>query len=130
MAFQAPDAVMACREGLRRGGATPPLRQSPDNVHFLSSRDRKWSSSIGFMVLHILERRFGLVMLIWVACLVVISLGVKIGASGMVTAGHPIVPFVSFLMSMTWYVTFLTVVLGVTKKYWLERIASTKGHTS
>lgn len=96
--------------------------EPPENVHFLSSRVCEWFSSIQPMVLDILERRFGLAMFIWVVCLIAISLGVKIGASGM--------PFVSFLMSMIWYLTFLTVVLGVTKKYWLERMAKSKGHTN
>ena len=104
-------------------------RKPPDNVHFFSSRVCEWFSSIRYMVLNILERRFGLVMSIWVVCLIAISLGVKVGASGMATGDYSIAPFVSFVMGMTWYVTFLTVVLGVTKEYWFERIANWKGRT-
>ena len=82
------------------------------------------------MVLDILQRRFGVVMFIWVMCLIAITLGVKLSASYIGTADYPIAPFVSFLMGVTWYLTFLTVVLGVNNKYWIERLANSKRHTN
>jgi hypothetical protein len=78
-------------------------------------------------MIDILERRFGLIMFMWVMCLIAISLGVKVGAYGIGAADHPIAPFVSFLMGMTWYLTLLTAVLGVSKKYWLQHLASLFG---
>jgi hypothetical protein len=85
-------------------------------------------------MLDILQRRFGLVMFVWVLCLVAITLGVKVNASDMATvsaaAGHPIAAFISFFMGAVWYLTFLTVVAGVSKSYWLERFANSKRHSN
>jgi len=84
------------------------------------------------MMLDILQRRFGLVMFVWVLCLVAITLGVKVNAAEIATVsaatGGPIDAFVSFFMGAIWYLTLLAVVVGVTKSYWLERFANSKGH--
>lgn len=86
------------------------------------------------MLLDILQRRFGLVMFVWVLCLIAITLGVKVNASDIATvpaaAGHSVAAFISFFMGAIWYLTFLTVVIGVSKRYWLERLAYSKGHAN
>lgn len=86
------------------------------------------------MMLDILQRRFGLVMFVWVMCLIPITLGVKVNASDIATvsatADHAIAAFISFFMGAIWYLTFLTVVIGVSKRYWLERFANSKGHAN
>ena len=77
------------------------------------------------MVLNILERRFGSVMFIWVVCLVGISLGIKVSASEIGAANHSIL---HFFLTTIWYLTFLTVVLGVSKKYWLESLTKRRSN--
>jgi len=85
------------------------------------------------MMLDILQRRFGLVMFVWVLCLIAITLGVKVSASEMAAvsapAGYPIADIVSFIMGAIWYLTLLAVVVGLSKNYWLERFANLNRRT-
>lgn len=87
------------------------------------------------MMLNLLQRRFGVVMVIWVACLIAITLGVKVGVPELgiasAAASQPIAPVVSFLINVTWYLTLIAVIVGVSKKGdWPERIADWKRHAS
>lgn len=69
-------------------------------------------------------------MFAWVMCLVAITLGVKVSAPAiaavLATPHQSLAPIISFLMGAAWYLTFLVVVLGVSKKFWLERLANSK----
>ena len=73
-------------------------------------------------------------MFVWVLCLIAITLGVKVIApdTGTVLANpdHPIAALVSFFMGGIWYLTLLGAVIGVSKKYWLERFANAKWHAN